>query len=101
MTAAAIESAGAKWAQKIYDEKLAKKDFVNLGAGFSDELCAARSVAAIAHRKLYLPGIAAGTRVINPELPKHQRVFWTDVIKHASQLCIEAEQMIEKQFNNK
>lgn len=101
MTIADQESAGVKWAQKIYDEKLAKKDFANLGAGFSDELCAARSVAAIAHRKLYLPAIAAGTRVMNPELPRHQRAFWVDVIQHASQLCIAAEQLAAKQLNHK
>lgn len=83
------QSKGAQWAQKVYDEKLASGDYANLGPGFSSQLCAARSVAAIAERKLYLPH--ASKRVLNPELTKWQRQFWNEVNQHALNLCVSAQ----------
>lgn len=80
-------SAGAQWAARVYAEKLAKGDLPNLGAGFSDELRAARAVSGIADRKLFVRS-RGSSRKLDASLAPRDRQFWTEVLDWANAQCI-------------
>lgn len=80
-------SAGAQWAARVYDQKLASGDLPNLGAGFSDELRAARAVGGIADRKLFVRSRGSSQKLAAPLSPR-DRQFWTDVLDWANAKCV-------------
>lgn len=88
----ADEVRGRAWAEGVYQEKLANPaSLPNLGPGYPKELRAARAVASIAQRKLYISGKAPGVRQ-ELRLPPHQKAFWRAVLERANELAVAASE---------
>lgn len=92
-----MSDAGRAWAEKVYREKLAAPATLpNLGPGYSNELRAARAVAAIADRKLFTRS-ARGGHVKTPNaLSRNDRAFWMAVAIRAGELAAQAPPMPRK-----
>lgn len=80
---------GQAWAQRVFQEKLDKRDLPNLGPGYTDGQRAARAVSGIADRKLFArSGRSPSVRQENP-LSRKQRDFWRGVLDQANALAVQ------------
>lgn len=80
------ESKGVAWARRVMAEKLATQRLPRIGRGYTARYRAAYAVAEIADRKLYT---RRGFVCAENPLRRHERVFWTDVLRCANEVKVD------------